>query len=159
MSSPLYFTAVQLRIIQALYQCSNRIICVKLSMRLVLRNAQSFFVIFNRLMDIGGSHTNVEDLFDNITRKYHKPIQQLPPWSWKYSCGNGPNHSQKQNKKCFHPYKNHLKAKILCRVRSVRYVPRHTAGIYRRYDWYRTLRIVRYDISTFTEHVGTFGTT
>ena len=37
---------------------------------------------------------------------------------------------------------------------SVRYVPSHTAGIYRRYDRYRTLRIVRYDISTFTGHVG-----
>ena len=101
MSHPLYFAAVQLRIIQALYQCSNRIICVKLLMRMVLRNAESFFVIFNRLIDISGSHTNIEDLFDNITRKYHKLIQQLPRWSWKYSCGNGPNLSQNKTKSVF----------------------------------------------------------
>ena len=44
-------------------------------------------------------------------------------------------------------------------VCSVRYVPSHAAGIYRRYDRYRTLRIVRYDISTFTGRVGKFDAT
>ena len=62
MSNPLYFAAVQLRIIQALYQCVNRIICVQLFMRTVLSNAESFFLLFNRLMDICVSHTNMEDL-------------------------------------------------------------------------------------------------
>ena len=113
-------------------------------MCMVLRNAESFFVIFNRLMDISGSHTNIADLFDNITRKYHKLIQQLPRWSWKYSCGTGSTLGQKPNKKYFHPYKNqiHLKAKQSWRVCWVRYVSRHTAGIYRRYDRYQTLRVV-----------------
>ena len=95
MSHPLYFTAVQLRILQALYQCSNRVICAKLFMRMVLRNAESFFQVFNRLMDISGSHTNFGDLFDNIPRKYHKLIQQLRLWSWRCSCGNGSILSQK----------------------------------------------------------------
>ena len=68
----------------------------------------------------------------------------------------------KTKQKYFHLYKDHLIAKILWRVCSVRYVPSHTAGIYRRYDRYRTLRIVghqylyrtrwnfRYDIDTDT---------
>ena len=59
-SHPLYFTAVQLRIFQALYQRFNRIICVKLFMRMVLQNAESFFVICNRLMDVSGSHRNTK---------------------------------------------------------------------------------------------------
>ena len=59
-SHPLYFTAVQLRIFQALYQRFNRIICVKLFMRMVLQNAESFFVICNRLMDVSGSHRNIK---------------------------------------------------------------------------------------------------
>ena len=113
-------------------------------MRIVLRDAESFFQVFNRLMDVSGSHTNFEDLFHNIARKYHKLIQQLPPWSWKCSCGNASILSQKRNKKCFHPYKNqiHPEAWKLWRVFSVRYVPRQTTGIYRRYDRYRTLRTV-----------------
>jgi len=91
MFHPLYFTAVQRRILQAVYQCFNRIICVKVFMRI----------------------TNVGTLLDNVTRKYHKLIQQLPRWSWKYSCGTGSTLGQKPNKKYFHPYKNqiHLKAK------------------------------------------------
>ena len=59
-SHPLYFTAVQLRIFQALYQRFNRIICVKLFTRMVLQNAESFFVICNRLMDVSGSHRNIK---------------------------------------------------------------------------------------------------
>ena len=113
MFHPLYFTAVQRRILQAVYQCFNRIICVKVFMRMVLRQSESFPLIFIRLMDISGSHTNVGTLLDNVTLKYHKLIQQLPRWSWKYSCGTGSTLGQKPNKKYFHPYKNqiHLKAK------------------------------------------------
>ena len=65
----------------------------------------------------------------------------------------------------------------IARVCSVRYVPRHTAGTYRRYippvlpvpaTWvssvrhqyrYRTLRKVRYNINTGTGHSGKFSTT
>jgi len=61
-SHPLHFTVVQLKMFHALYQCFNRTICVKLVMRMVLRTADCFFLIFNRLMDISGSHTNIEDL-------------------------------------------------------------------------------------------------
>ena len=94
MFHPLYFTAVQRRIFQAVYQCFNRIICVKLFIRMVLCKSESFSLIFIRLMDISGSHTKVSSLLENVTRKYHTLIQQLPLWSWKYSWGTGSTLSQ-----------------------------------------------------------------
>ena len=45
------------------------------------------------------------------------------------------------------------------RVCSVRYVPRRTGGIYRRYYRYRTPRYVRYGVNTGTGNFGKFGTT
>ena len=45
------------------------------------------------------------------------------------------------------------------RVRSVRYVPRRTVGIHRGYYRYRTLRYVRYVMSTGTGNFGKFSAT
>ena len=45
------------------------------------------------------------------------------------------------------------------RVCSAPYVPRHTSGIYRWYHRYRTLRRVRYHVSTGIGHFSKFGTT